>query len=375
MVRRVTMAVLLLLLLTLPPPTALAAEEDLALLYEGLFESFGGDAFLEQIPPEADEVLPRSTILNPRTMMEALSFRNLLNIASGGLYRIIRDALAGFSRLLLVVLLAVLSNALADALKADYAASAVRITAVLVTSLASWEILVDSFESCRQAIESAGLLLGGLLPLQAAAAAAAGKSLTALLLPTSVSGGIALFAGLNSGVFLPLLQVYFALAMAAAVSGSASLKSLGKVFYKSMVYFLCFATTMMSGALSLQKIVGASADTLAADAAKLALGSAIPVVGSILTDALGTVLGAITALRGAIGVAGIVVLLTLMLPMAVRVLLQTTLCRLAAALSTLFGEDAVTEFLDSVASLWGMLAALVITQGVYFIIATAVMTV
>ena len=163
------------------------------------------------------------------------------------------------------------------------------------------------------------------------------------------------------------------LVLAASVSGAASLKSLCKVFHKTVVFAMGFATTLMAGLLSLQKIVGASADNIATDAAKFALGSVIPVVGSILTDALGTVLGCIKALRGSVGVVGIFVLLTLMLPVAVRVLLQTQLCRLAGALSELFGESSVTEFLESVAAVWSMLAALTVCQGVYFIAATALM--
>ena len=49
------------------------------------------------------------------------------------------------------------------------------------------------------------------------------------------------------------------------------------------------------------------------------------------------------------------------------------LCRLAAAVSELFGENSVTEFLEAVAAVWSMLAALTICQGVYFIAATALM--
>ena len=58
---------------------------------------------------------------------------------------------------------------------------------------------------------------------------------------------------------------------------------------------------------------------------------------------------------------------------ALAVLLQTQLCRLAAAVSELFGENSVTEFLEAVAAVWSMLAALTICQGVYFIAATALM--
>ena len=239
--------------------------------------------------------------------------------------------------------------------------------------MATYSILSDSLTRCEGAIENATTLLEVVIPVLTAAGLAAGRTLSSLLLPVSVSTGITVFASFNSRVFLPLMQIYFALALAASVSGAASLKSLCKVFHKTVVFAMGFATTLMAGLLSLQKIVGASADNIATDAAKFALGSVIPVVGSILTDALGTVLGCIKALRGSVGVVGIFVLLTLMLPVAVRVLLQTQLCRLAGALSELFGESSVTEFLESVAAVWSMLAALTVCQGVYFIAATALM--
>ncbi len=352
---------------------ARAQEEDLALLYEGLFESFGGESLQEAIPEEAGKLLPDNAATSPSGLMEALSLRNIVNVASGGLYQIIRSCLQDFSKLILVVLLVVLAGAMSDAFHAEFAAPAIRICAMLGVAVATYSILSDSLTRCEEAIKSATTLLEVVIPVLTAAGLAAGRTLSSLLLPVSVSTGITAFAAFNSRLFLPLMQIYFALALASSVSGAASLKSLCKVFHKTLIFAMGFATTLMSGLLSLQKIVGASADNIATDAAKFALGSVIPVVGSILTDALGTVLGCIKALRGSIGVIGIFVLLTFMLPVAVRVLLQTQLCRLAGALSELFGETSVTEFLEAVSAVWSMLAALTVCQGVYFIAATALM--
>ena len=93
---------------------ARAQEEDLGLLYEGLFESFGGQELQEVIPQEAQELLPEDAATSPSGLMEALSLRNIVNVASGGLYQIIRSCLQDFSRLILVVLLVVLAGALSD---------------------------------------------------------------------------------------------------------------------------------------------------------------------------------------------------------------------------------------------------------------------
>ncbi|MBQ6000390.1 MAG: hypothetical protein IJL15_02515 [Clostridia bacterium] len=352
---------------------ALEEEENLDLLYEGLYQSIGGEDFDKAIPDDISENLPRGAAAAPELVARLFSLRGFVDLASGGLYRILRSCLSDFSKVFLLVLFAVLGNALIDALQADFAAPAVRFCMVLSLAGASFEVLSENYLYCETVIQKAASLLEVMIPILAAAGLAAGRSLSATLLPASVSTGIALFANFNRSVFLPMLQLYFALAVASAASGVSSLSSICKFFHKILLFSLGFSATLMSGLLTLQKTVAAAADNVATDAAKFALDSVIPVVGSILTDALGTVLGCIRALRTSIGAVGIFVILMLMLPVAIRVLLQSQLFQLAATFGGLFGENRNLEFFHTIASVWSMLAAVTICQGVYLITATALL--
>ena len=70
--------------------------------------------------------------------------------------------------------------------------------------------------------------------------------------------------------------------------------------------------TIFTGILSVQSIVGASADSVAVKAAKYVLSNSIPLVGSAASDAYSTVRGSILLLKngvGGIGIAALAVML------------------------------------------------------------------
>ena len=370
-------ALLLCMLCALTALTAMAARaEDARVtqqLYEGLYQNFGGGAYDDALPEEALRLLPENAAIKPGELAEAFSLRNIINWLSGGLYQIIRTTLSDFAKVILLVMVFALATALRQGMNTDYAETIVNITAILCISVATYSIMRESMAQCVTAIESSTRLMGVGIPVLLAAGAASGRVLSSMLLPGAISAGMTLFAGINSSFFIPILSVYFALALASAVSGSVSLKSLCKVFKQIMVFRMGFLTTLMAGLLSLQKVVTSASDNIAISAAKFAMGSMIPVVGGILTDALGTVLGCVNVIRSSIGAIGIFALLIILVPIAVRVLLYSQLFKVTAAVSELFGGGSVPEFLSAVSDVWSMLAAMTICQGVYLIAATAVL--
>ncbi|NLT58388.1 MAG: hypothetical protein GXX99_05440 [Clostridiales bacterium] len=372
--RRGVLALLLLGLLAGGPLPARALEADPALterLYEGLYQNFGGEAFEQALPPEARGALPDQALIRPGKLAEAFSLRNLIDRMSGGLYKILRAVLADFAKVMLLVMVFVLASALGKGVGADFAQPAFNLVAVLSVSVAVYGIMRQSMDSCVAAIESSTRLMEVGVPVLLAASAASGKVLSSLVLPGAFSAGITLIAKLNSSFFLPVLSIYFALALASSISGSVSLKSLCKVFRQAVTFGMGLLTTVMAGLLSLQRVVTAASDSVATDAAKFALGSVIPVVGGILTDALGTVLGCIRVIRSSVGAVGIFVLLIILLPVLIRVLLYSSLFKLTSAVAGMFGEGGVPEFLSAVSDVWSIMAALTACQGFYLITAVA----
>lgn len=375
MKRRAALLLCICCTLTLLTATAARAEDDRVTrqLYEGLLQSFGGESYQSALPDEVRQLLPDNALLQPGELAEAFSLRNVVNWLSGGLYQILRVTLADFAKVLLLVMVFALATALRQGMNTDYADSIVNITAVLCISVAVYGIMKNSMAQCVSAIESSTRLMEVGIPVLMAAGVASGRALSSMILPGAISAGMTLFSRINSGFFIPVLSLYFALALAAAVSDSASLRSLCRVFKQVMTFCMGFLTTLMAGLLSLQKIVSSASDNIATSAAKFAMGSVIPVVGGILTDALGTVLGCINVIRSSVGAIGIFALLVILVPIAVRVLLYSQLFKVTAAVSELFGDGGVPQFLSAVADVWSMLAAMTVCQGVYLIAATAIL--
>lgn len=72
--------------------------------------------------------------------------------------------------------------------------------------------------------------------------------------------------------------------------------------------------TVFTGLLSIQSIVGTSADTLGVKAAKFVVSNFVPIVGSAVADAYTTMRSGLGLLRGATGAFGIIALCVTLLP-------------------------------------------------------------
>ena len=63
--------------------------------------------------------------------------------------------------------------------------------------------------------------------------------------------------------------------------------------------------TIFTGLLSIQSVVGSSADTLTSKTAKYVISNCVPVVGGAVSDAYSTVKGSLSLLKNGIGGVGI----------------------------------------------------------------------
>jgi len=353
------------------PASAQATENDVSRIYKGLYESFGGGALEDVMPDGAEALLEEAP--SSGSISDALSLRALINMLSGGVYKIVGSVLADFAKVMLIVLIFVLAEALREGLGAKFAETSLNLTAVLSVSLAVYGVMGEAIDMCTEAISDAVSMLDVAIPVIAAAGAASGKMVSSMVLPGGIAVVIGLFGKLNAYLLLPVLSVYFALSLASSIMPDGALSGICKAIKETIVFAMGFFTTIAAGLLSLQKIVAGASENVVTGAAKFTLGSVIPIVGGIITDALETVIGCVDVIRAAVGVAGVVGLMILLGPPIIRVLLYSLLFKFASATAALSGEGGVPTFLSAVSDVWGILAAVTICQCIYLITATAIM--
>ncbi|HWQ50217.1 MAG TPA: hypothetical protein VN369_00315 [Terriglobales bacterium] len=353
------------------PARAQASESDIARIYRGLYESFGGGALEDVMPDGASTLLEE--VPDSGSISNALSLRSIVNVLSGGVYKIVGSVLADFAKVMLIVLIFILAEALREGVGAKFAETSLNLTAVLSVSIAVYSVMEDAIRMCTEAISDAVSLLDVAIPVIAAAGAASGKMVSSMVLPGGIAVVIGLFGKLNAYLLLPVMSVYFALSLASSLMPDGALSGICKAIKETVVFAMGLFTTVAAGLLSLQKIVAGASETVVTGAAKFTLGSVIPIVGGIITDAFETVVGCVDVIRAAVGVAGVVGLMILLGPPIIRVLLYSLLFKFASATAALSGEGGVPTFLSAVSDVWGILAAVTICQCIYLITATAIM--
>lgn len=193
-----------------------------------------------------------------------------------------------------------------------------------------------------------------LLPLMAVLTAATGGVTGAAVR----QGATVLFSQLlltaMDRLLIPLVYAYVAVSCAHAVVGNPGLKQLAGLLKSTATFLLTAFLLIFVGYLTASGAVAGSVDASAVKAARMAISRAIPVVGGILADASETVLAGAGVLRGTVGAAGMVVVLTICLVPFLRLALQYLVYKGTAALCAVVAQSRLSQLIDAVGGAFGL---------------------
>lgn len=174
-------------------------------------------------------------------------------------------------------------------------------------------------------------------------------------------------------VMLPVLSMGLALSIVDAVNPAVSLEGMVKLFHKATIWLLGLLMSVFLGMLSVQSMVAASADRASSKTTKFVLSNFIPFVGGAVSDAYATVAGSMGVLKTTTGVVGILSVLSLLLPVLLKLGIYRFLIAAAAAIGELFGVQRVTKLLRNAESVLAAAFSISVSFSVIFIVSTAMM--
>ena len=156
-------------------------------------------------------------------------------------------------------------------------------------------------------------------------------------------------------VLLPLLYGCIAAAAADAMAPGHSLKKIGTGIRKGVSWALTALLLAFTGFLTVSGAASGAADALTVQLTRSAIATAVPVVGSILSDATGAVLAGAGMLKSAVGVFGLLAVLAICLTPFVTMAVQYLLYKLAAFLAGTVTEEPLAELIDALGSAFGLM--------------------
>ena len=197
-----------------------------------------------------------------------------------------------------------------------------------------------------------------LLPVLTAALAAQGGVGTSAVLYAGTAAFNALLSGLISGVLVPILYIYLALAVGHAAVGEEMLKKLRDLVRSAAVWGLKTVLYVYTGYITITGVVSGTTDTSLLKAAKLTISGAVPVVGGILSDASEAVLVSAAVVKNTAGIYGLLAILSLWIGPFLRIGAHYLMVKAVGTVSGVFGMDGVTSVIDAFAAAMGMLLAM-----------------
>lgn len=233
--------------------------------------------------------------------------------------------------------------------------------------LGSANTLIHAAAETVTALSEYGKLL---LPVMTAAMAAQGGITSSATIYTGTAVFDALLCALISGLLVPMIYVFLALAVANGAVGEDLLKKL-RDFLKWLVSW-CLKTILyvFTGYIGITGVVSGATDQAALKATKLTISGVVPVVGGILSDASEAVLVSAGVVKSAVGVYGLLAISAIAITPFLQIGVQYLLLKLTAAVCSIFGNKRTTELIGDFSAAMGLLLAMTGTVCLLLLIST-----
>lgn len=310
-----------------------------------------------ELPREVRDALPAAAEDITEHMDDSASFSEGLSLlwerACGYLTDALRESISGGVLLLAAAVLCALTEECMDA--AGGKVHFVPMAGALAVTLAAAGSVRTMMGLGQETVEELNTFSKALLPTLSAAVAAGGGYITAGARQVATVFFTDLLISLIRQVLLPLLYACIAAAAADAVVPGHSLQKIGQGLRKCVAWALTALMLVFTGFLSVTGAATSAADALSTQLTRTAIATAVPVVGSIISDAAGTVLAGAGMLKGAIGVFGLLAVLAICLTPFITMAVQYLLYKLAAFLAGTVTQESLADLIDALGSAFGLM--------------------
>ncbi|MBP0979269.1 MAG: hypothetical protein J6C55_01305 [Oscillospiraceae bacterium] len=214
------------------------------------------------------------------------------------------------------------------------------------------------------------------VPVYAGVMSSCGLSLTGGVYNTFLFFICQFFSQVLSSKLLPVIGIYMSFCLVGAISGSGSqslnISQAAKEIKNIITGILVFIVTCFVGLITVQGVVASSADTITTKTAKFVIGSAVPIIGSVVSDAYTSVKGCFNFIRSGVGAIVIFFIIISFLPILIKLALYILITKISSGVAEFLEIKQVSEILKSSGYVISLLLAIIISYILLIIISTTV---
>lgn len=249
--------------------------------------------------------------------------------------------------------------------------SVLQILGVLFCTVSVAKPLSNAVSSAVASITVSEKFMLTLIPVLACVISLTGNPTLAVSFQSIAFACAQIIASVSSSCISPAVGAILALDITGAIMPSFNMDSVTSLLKKTLTAVLSTAATVYVAFLGLKGALSNATDTVASRGIKLAISSAVPVVGGALSEAYTGIVGSLVLARSTVGIFGIAVIALINLPSCLQLVFWIFALRLSAAVGELFNQETTAKLLRAIASAITLLNVVLLFNAVLFIISTA----
>lgn len=224
----------------------------------------------------------------------------------------------------------------------------------------------------KEAVQNLTSFANSLIPLMMTLMITTGNVVSSGMLQPILLLIITFISNFMTNILIPIALISTALGIVSKISEQVQVGRLSKFLNSSMVWILGTVLTLFVSLTSLEGGLTASVDGVTAKAAKTAISSVVPVIGSILGDAVNTIMGCSNIIKNAVGVVGIIVILSICVRPIIQLVALTITYYLGAALCEPIADEKVVGILEQMGGTFKTFLAVMFAMTMLLIIGIAI---
>ena len=300
---------------------------------------------------------------------------NTFNIGKifGDLWKTVTDKIkAPISCMGLILAIILISGAL-NSVGVGITHTTLNFAVTAISAAAVTAPLLSVINSSIGVMQSVSLFMVAFVPVFGALLATGGHITTSVSMSGLLLGAAQVVELTANHLIVPLMCGYLSVSVASGVSPLLAKTSISASIKKLSFWIMSLVTTVFLGILSIQTTVNASADTLTIKTAKFIIGSAVPMAGTVLSEALSTVTASLGILKTSVAIYGVVACAVILLPLLLELLLWRLCFSLTAIACDLLSAEIPGKLLRSIDGAISVLCGIILLTGALFIISLSVL--
>ena len=366
--------ILLIAIITYIFPTVSKAETNAESILSSQSDSLGISTFLSDSEKYTKDTFGDIDIseLFTKSITGNIDNSTIINIVFSLLGENIKTALTTIASVMVVVIIHSILKAISENLgnenvsKIAYYIEYILIITLVMTNFSS--IITEM----KEAVQNLTGFANTLIPLMITLMMTTGNIVSSGMLQPILLLLITFISNFMTNILIPIALVSTALGIISKISDQAQVGKLSKFLHSSMIWILGTVLTLFVSITSLEGGLTASVDGVTAKAAKTAISSVVPVIGSILGDAVNTIVGCSNIIKNAVGIVGIIVIIAICIRPILQLAVLTVTYYLGAALCEPIADEKVVGILEQMGSTFKIFLAVMFALTALLIIGIAI---